>query len=331
MLKETVELTLSHVDLGTLSEFAAMALFGNAISHCITRGRGRSTREITDVEGHLLYPAYYMTHLRVPPKHLLQRYQVWDNVEIGVDVRSFGGMMLDSRYILGPPGAFKEDASTWNTDAFPTMRGGTLFVVEDSRGENSRPGKPRSDHVAELPKLTTRPESSVQYNKVLSTGTLVPGFKGNLRARSPISYPLVTGRDVIPGHSMMFATYNRLMEYAERELLTNHVWPPFPLSLLDHRSILERETYYLNNAQVGETVTIDIRGEYKPCSDDLFDDRSDLIPGGQLTFALEVYAERRNSLLLASQVKKILAIPASQRGAVRDAERLISSLKESTA
>jgi len=45
---------MSHVDLGSLTEFTAINLFASAISHRITDGTGITTREIADAQGRML-------------------------------------------------------------------------------------------------------------------------------------------------------------------------------------------------------------------------------------------------------------------------------------
>src|SRR5258708_33606726 len=144
MLIERVELTLSHVDLGHLTEFAAMVLFGNAFSHRITRGHSDSIRELRDAAGAQLYPAYFYTHLRVPEGRPLERYQVWDEVDVGVEVRAFGGMITDSRYVLADEGELDEDFGDWDGGLFPTLRAGNMFILEAERSRQPQGGVPRA-------------------------------------------------------------------------------------------------------------------------------------------------------------------------------------------
>lgn len=331
MLIEDVELTLSHVDLGTLSEFATMALFGNAISHRLTRSRGISTRQILDAEGRTLYPAYYMTHLQVPPGRLLEQFQVWDTVSVGVETRSFGGMIVDSSYALGRKGELAPDATAWDPKALPTMRSGTLFVIEDRRTE-SQPAVPRADLVAEMPRLTQAPESAGRFKKIQGQGTLVPDFDGPLRPASPILYPVVQGRDVMSGHAVMFATFTRILEDIERILLTEHLWPAFPATLLDRRCLLERETYYLSNSYADSVIRADIAGKITPCPPELaMKVGPDLVPAALLTFVIELYQQARGTLLIASRVTKLIAIPAGNQAALRDAERILFRLAKERA
>jgi hypothetical protein len=75
MLIENIELSMSHVGLGALNEYALMVLFGNAHSHSLVQGVGITPDRIKDNQGLLLYPAYFMTHLKIPADSLISSYK----------------------------------------------------------------------------------------------------------------------------------------------------------------------------------------------------------------------------------------------------------------
>ena len=322
MLIEELELTLANVDLGTLTEHSAMVLFGIVASHAMTEGTGRSTREIQDMSGTTLYPALYHSHLQVPSTHLLQGFQVWDRVGVGIDMRSFGGMFLESTSLLGRKEEIPADVSTWGSVQLPRLRSNNLFILEDRRGESS-PSAPRAGHVAKLPKLTAPPEAAARFSEVQVTGGKLDAFGGNLQLRSPLIYPLLTGRDLTPGHAMMFATFTKVMDWAERTLLLQHVWPGCPHVVVDSRAVLERETFYLGNAFADHTLQIDIRAKLLPCPADLAVPSVTLVPAAILEFATEIYNQSRNSLLIVSRGKQLIALPREQKTACREVERLL--------
>src|SRR5262245_24373524 len=147
MLLEPIELTINHIDLGNLNEFALTTLFGAAQAYHITAGRGLSIRDIVDRDGNVLYPGYYMTHLRVSPTRLVDSFEPWKPLSVGVEHRIFGGMIMDSTYVLGRQGELEQDSSKWALDRLPSMRGGTIFVLDNNDAVH-QPKTPQADKIA---------------------------------------------------------------------------------------------------------------------------------------------------------------------------------------
>jgi probable biosynthetic protein (TIGR04098 family) len=323
VLIEEIELTLANVDLGTLSEFSAMVLFGNAFCHRIIRGTKLSgIRQIQDAGGKALYPAMFMTHLRVPSRYLLDSFAVWDRVAVGVDVQTFGRMILDSTFILARPGELAPDSKIWDLESYPSMRAGSLFIV-DERREDLDTAVPREGHLAEMRTLTQLPPFVARFSEIQSKGGRLKEYEGNLVLPEPIPYQLITDRDVTWGHAIMFAMFIRIMDIAERQFLTERLFPGFHESLLNYRAVLERETFYLGNCFAGDRLRINIKGKVLPCPSTIQTKSMDLGPVAMLEFVFELYQEARNALVVVSRVKKLLAVPRSMKTARREAERIL--------
>ena len=130
---ENVELTMSHVGLGSLNEYALMVLFGNAHSHRLVAGTGAKPDGMVDQRGNVLYPAYFMTTLKVPTCNLLRSFKLWEQVDVGVEIHRFGDTLLESRYALGRDGALDPRGADWSEALWPTMSGNNLIVVDTHR------------------------------------------------------------------------------------------------------------------------------------------------------------------------------------------------------
>lgn len=324
MLIEETQLTLANVGLGTLSEYAVMVLFANAFCHRITRGTKLvGIREIQDGAGRALYPANFLTHLRVPSSRLLQDFAIWDQVAVGVDVHSFGRMLLDSLCVLGRPGEIPADRKQWQPEHLPSMRIGTLFI-RDERRDDPDAAVPREGHLAELPALSAPPDSVTRFGEVQSLGGRLPEYDGKLTLERPIRYPIIAERDVALGHAVMFATFIQIMDLAERQFLTEHLSPPFYEELVNRRAVLERETFYLSNCFAGDVLRIDLKGKLLPPPATLQLAAAELVPAALLETVVEVHQEGRNALLCVSRVKKVLAIPRAMKTARREAERMLN-------
>jgi probable biosynthetic protein (TIGR04098 family) len=329
VLIETAELTLSLVGLGNLSEFPLMVLFATAQARSITAGKEISINQIVDKNGEALYPAYYLTHLVVPPSRLLGGFRAWEKISIGVDVSSYGGMLLESSYVAGYPNEVAENSKALDAAPLPSMRASAMFVV-DRNGEQ-QVSVPRSGALASLPKLETSPAALNQFRKARIQSNDSSRHEHNLRAQGPITYPIIAGRDAAPGpnrvyagHPVIFAKFIEVMDHAERVLLSEHVWPPFHTALIDCMSVLERETYYFGACQADSVLRVHITGRLMACPPNLHGKSAEIISAGILTFVIEVYQQDNNALLAMSNVRKLLAVPSAQQSLLRDAERLLS-------
>ncbi len=325
MLRETVELTLSHVDLGELGEQATMTLLGNTFVHCLLEGTGHTLRDIKDANGHVAYPGFFMTHLTVPPGHLLEQHQVWEKVGVAIEVKSFGGMILESTFMLGTPEELPADVDDLDDGKLPIVRGANMFVLEDSRGDEPQPSVPKRGCLTDLPKSTTPPPAVARFGQVQSQGRVDPEFRPRMRLSEPVCYPIVEGRDLAPGHALLFSSFVRIMDNAERILLCERVTPAFPTQLARCLSVLERETWYLNNSYGNQVIVAHVGASLEPCARDLVPKASGKVAAGILTSCVELYEQGTNKLLVAAKARKVLAVPTTRKTLLKDAERLIGS------
>lgn len=319
MLIEDVELTLPVVGLGPLTEAALLALFGTTQAHALM-APGKTLADLRDARGRALYPAYYFTHLEVAPGALLSSLKVWDRCSVGVDVHTFGGMLLDSSYAVARQGALPSDAAAWPGVALATLRSGSMFVVEG--GAEGEVGVPADGSLAPLHKLPAAPAAMARFRKLRVEGrmTLVEG--SGFRAAEPILIDVVPGRDAPPGRNLMFARFTELMDQAEREVLSRALHPPVPTELLDGLAVLEREVCYFDNARSGDAVEIFVEGRLEAAP------RGDAWPEGvaacaALLASFELYSRSTKALLAVARAKKVFTVGQAAQGLLRDAERLL--------
>ncbi len=322
MLIDKVELTMNHIGLGELTELATMTLFGNTHSHDITRGTGGSISDIVDVSGAHLYPGYYWTHLRVPPNRLLGDFKVWDTINVGVDVRTFGGLLLNSTYVLGREGELQADSTQWNLDALPSMRAANTFYVDGIEGE-PKPSAPKAGTVAELPKQKETPASLSLFRQVRDRANIDPHFDGKLTTSQPLQYQLILGRDLQPGHGIVFSRYVEISDVLERELLSQHVWPPFSEALLGYLSVIERETYYFSNVRRPHLLRANIRAKLSKPTSAQQATKKDVVAAGVLTSVIEMYSDH-GALLVMAKAQKLIAIPRDQQALLAQADMLLA-------
>lgn len=323
MYVDTLELTMTHVDLGTLTEPVFVSLCGDAHAHRITHGRANSIADIEDKKGRTLYPSHFATHLRVPPTRTLDSFRLWDRISVGADVRAYAGMLLDATYVLGSEGEIADDPSSWDLENLPSMKGGVVFVVQEDHLRDPEPAVPVARLVAELPQLKAPPGFVDRFTEVRARGRMDEGFVSTLRSTRPMRYEVLGGRDVAAGEALMFSSFSRLAGLAERWLLAREIQPRCPVALLDHFQVLERETYFLGNCYAGETISIDVQATLTPCSPDLHGDAPDWVSLGVLSTSVEMSSHRTNAPLNVSSGRKLLRVPSSDEGLRDQGERFV--------
>ena len=322
MLIDSIELTLGHVGLGNLSEIPLLALFASAQAHQLTMGTGHTLRDVTDVDGSPLYPGYLWLHLRIPPTRRLDSFRLWDRVSVGVDVKRYGRMVLDSTYVLGNDAELPADAAAWNLDALPSMRAASVWVIDGRSGE-PQPSAPKQDAIADLAVLKSAPEAMARVRVVRAAG----GFGREPRrwsTRAPIAYPLRRGRDFACDHNLMFATYVEIMEVAAATLLGEEIWPAIPAALLDLRVLLEREVFFLAHTGPGKQVLVDVRADLSPCAQDFHGSPPDQVSAGVLDLVCELYEAGTNTLLAVARAKELFLVPRSRATLITDLARFLA-------
>ncbi|MEJ2416278.1 MAG: hypothetical protein P8Y45_04990 [Exilibacterium sp.] len=344
MLIENIELTMSHLGLGNLSEYALMVLFGNAHSHHLVAGTGLAPDLLRDKNANALYPAYFMTRLSVPETVLLHSFKLWERVSVGVDVKRFGDTLLESRYILGREGEVAQDAQTWERQNLPTMEGNNLIVIENIDAVNVRRkvANPDPDCIAKLPKARVSPRGVTRSKIVRSRGFETHGVESQrvesqsfeskppdaaarleFANKKPFHYEVLPGRDAAPGHAMIFARFCEIMDAAEYQYFSREFTPALPDELITCFSVLDREVFYYGNCYAGETLSIHLRGSLQIFEEGELLDNCNYVRAAMLNLDFELFQHRNKSLLAMARTRKMVAIPMHKQDVISDLQRLV--------
>ncbi|HVU22641.1 MAG TPA: hypothetical protein VHE13_00855 [Opitutus sp.] len=258
---ETTELTYSHLDLGHLNEFGLLCLFGSLHSKALVHGLDGTVDDIRDQHGRKLYPAYFHTHLRVPAAWPLSRFGPWRQVRAGVEVRRFGKCYLDSSYVIKPESEAAPAADDFGAGVFPTMHANNLFIVDVSEDASvaRQLAVPRPGSVAPLEAVAEKP-AAIQAAKDVARDRRTGRWPElPVVATESIVHVVAPGRDVAPGHAMIFARFSQVMDCAEHVLLTEQLELPAGPGERSEYVLREREIFYLNNAYAGDTIDIAVK------------------------------------------------------------------------
>lgn len=315
-LKATLNLDMSHVGLGTLDEFSLLVLFGNQHSRFLIENLPHNSSQITDVKNNTLYPAYFMTHLRIPPSVMLGSFSLWDNLYTETRVKRYGDTILDSHYLA------RREESEDTPDI--TMQANSLFILDPAifRTRYKQVSAPQAGAVREMERLSIPPKAIQESAKVRSTG-FESSKKLNLIG-DPYYYTLEFGRDTAAGHPLIFAKIPQLMEFSERAFLRCFTQNKISEELLQAVSLLERKTFYYGNAFAGSRISMHTRGTFKTCDESLWKENPRFQYIYRLFFETELYDN--GELLAVSQSEKVIVHEIRNQAMIQDTKRLFKSI-----
>lgn len=311
--RSTLILDMNHTGLGTLDEFSLMVLFGNYHSQYLTEGLSHNASQIVDVKNNVLYPAYFMTHMRVPPSVPLHSFSLWDQISIETKVCRYGDTILDSTYSAGR----MEDQVT----PCITMQANSVFILDPAitRTRYKQVSAPRLGGVRDMERLKVPPQALQESARVRACG-----FDGAERlqlAAEPYRYTLEFNRDTAPGRPLIFAKIPLLMELSEREFLRGLTRSRISEEILQAVSLLERKTFYYGNAFSGNELLLYTKGAIENCSESLWKENPKQQYVYRLTYETELYDN--GDLLAISRSDKAIVYEISSQPLIQDTKRLL--------
>ena len=324
MLKETVELTMSHVGLGHLTEYALLVLFANSHSHYLTLNTSVTPDEIADSKGNFLYPAYFMTHLRIPINRNLNQYKNWEKLNVGVHVEVFGQSMLESEYVLGKENESFSSIEEGHSAGLPYMKANSLFIIDTRENGNRKIviSNPDKHCVNKLNKMTMPPVAMRRANEIRGNGFEIDADMLEMTDIKPLTYRPERGRDGSYHHTLIFAKFSEIMDWAEKEYLLMNEELSIPQKMLGALRLLERETFYYGNIFPEEELRIQVQGRMKKCAKDFPVESNKYFSVAEMDFNFEIYSRKTNELLVMSRAKKLISLPLESTELLFDFNRL---------
>jgi hypothetical protein len=199
------------------------------------------------------------------------------------------------------------------------MRSGLIFMIDDGRANDPRPSAPREGALGRLDQLDGAPESLERFRQVQSTGVrAIEAEPGPLRTAPALRHVVREQRDAARGQPALFTVFTTMMDQAETLLLGRRIDPAFSPELLAHRSLLERETFYLESCSAGDQLELHAWARLRPPSPGDAD-----VCAAELAAAFELYCTRTGRLLVASRARKALRIPQGHGSLRREVEQLL--------
>jgi probable biosynthetic protein (TIGR04098 family) len=267
VLHEEIEIGMPLTGLNNLAETPLLKHLGDLRWNHLSRLSGIPSRLLVDADGQRLYPTFFYVEIAFPEQRPMSAFGENDRIKIASTLKRFGTSMLDGNcYLL--PSAFREtDELPFDTIAqsvaqgIPAVRLSNIFVRQFSGAEwlkRSRPANPGFERIPEAPVTPDSFAAAKQAEKdgrfSLPDSTYRPVTEGPVE----VEYHLVADRDLNGAGLVYFANYPLFLDICEREVLRA---AKLPLSedLIDRRTLIRRQSAYLNNASSRDTLVICIQ------------------------------------------------------------------------
>lgn len=316
MIKDNILLSMSDVGLGNLTEYQLLVILANYHSLSLVDGKNNTPNEIVDSYDRLLYPAYYMTHLKVPVTNFIEDFVLWDKIDVNVDVKRFGSNILDSQYV------FKRSGDENGDEKAIVMNSNSLFVVDATvdKSVNRISSIPKPEYIADLDKVKKIPDSLKTFKEIQKKGFALQNIIDNYM----FAYTIVKDRDVSYNHGVIFAKFIEIMEMCQNQFLFDANNLRLPKNLFPYIHTTERETYYYSNCFEGDTVECCMDISFEPCEKRNMTGNSKEITPFWITASFELFNQKTNNLIVISKVKKIVCLPLQESVLEYDINRIIS-------
>ncbi|WP_370749216.1 hypothetical protein [Eubacterium sp.] len=306
--------------LGNLTEYRLLVLLGNNHSLALVDGKDLRPDEIIDSDGRLLYPAYFMTHIKVPMTSFLEDYCLWEKVKSVVEVKRFSANLLDSHYSIQ---RCNDDGEVQGEPII--MDSNSMFIVDATldKSVHRTSSTPQADKIAELDKMKKIPEALKTFRTIRTTGFALK--KGRSIGEYSFQYKIVENRDVSINHSVIFAKFTEIMDMCEWEYLFEGKNIGLPVELSKYIHILDRETYFYSNCFSGDVIECNIKVNLEECEDKHLSGKKRENTCFYLHETFELYNEKTRNILVIAKCKKVICVPVSDMYLIDDFKRIIEN------
>jgi len=264
---EWLEIGMPVMGINNLSESPLLQRVGDLRWAHLSKYTGVPSKAIVDGEGNRLYATFFYVEVAFPESRPMASFGENDRLLLISNMKRFGGSFLDGVIHLVPedkdPAACSGFDGTAQSVAagIPAVRLSNIFVAQFGGAEwlkKSRPANPGFDRI---PELAVGPDSYSLVKQAeregafrLPEATYVPLTDGAVETQ----YQLLPDRDVNGAGLVYFANFPVFLDLAEREVLVT-ARLPVPHEQVNRRTLVRRQSAYLNNASWKDVVTIETR------------------------------------------------------------------------
>jgi probable biosynthetic protein (TIGR04098 family) len=262
-----LDVGMSVMGINNLAEGPLLQRVGDLRWAHVSSYTGVPSRAIVDGEGNRLYATFFYVEVAFPERRPMASFGENDRLLLVSDLKRFGGSFLDGVIHLVPedqdPAACRGLAGTAQSVAagIPAVRLSNIFVAQFGGAEWLKKSRPANPGFERIPELAEGPDSHSLVKQAeregafrLPDASYVPVTDGVVETQ----YQLLADRDVNGAGLVYFANYPVFLDLAERDVLVS-ARLPVPHEQVNRRTLVRRQSAYLNNASWKDVVTIETR------------------------------------------------------------------------
>jgi probable biosynthetic protein (TIGR04098 family) len=235
-------LGLPHTNHRFFSEHLLMKYAGHFQWQSIAAAAGMPLSVLRTTSGGEVYASFYYIETIVPPSVPLESFRLDDTVRFSVDLRAFKNIAFEGRLRFDRPESLG--------DASPSIRFANIFITPEKGNSRLRVAPPAQADFRDLPPLPND-ENPYQITRAAGESGTLGLFDDEWRVerKQGQRYPIDVDRDTNGAGLVYFANYVAFMDTAERLTLDGRH---------PERSLRHRRIAYYGNADVNDTLTIDV-------------------------------------------------------------------------
>ncbi|MBI1875773.1 MAG: hypothetical protein HYS05_18050 [Acidobacteria bacterium] len=266
LFHDAVEIGMPITGLNNLAESPLLKYLGHLRWSHLSAVCGVPSRDVTDTDGHRLYPTFFYIDLQFPEHRHMASYGENDRLKVVSTLERFGASMLDGVIYLLPGdwpdgGPLRFDGlATAVAAGVPAARMSNIFVKQFGGAEWLKKSRPANSGFDRIREVAVAPDSYRAVKEAERNGCFEcapDGFVRMTPGSVSLDYDLVADRDLNGAGLVYFANYPLFLDICERRALKGC---RFGLSdeLLDRRSLVRRRSAYLNNASSRDTLSVEV-------------------------------------------------------------------------
>ncbi len=256
VLYAPVEIGIPLTGRNHLAEGPLLQLLGDLRWNQIRRFSGVPANRILDEEGARIYPSFFYVDLAFPEDRPMAAFELDDCFEAACYLGRFGTSVLDGVSYLLPPGT--RDAAA--CAGAPRVRLSNVFVAQHNGAEWLRKSRPADAGFERIPTLPGEP-TSIGLAKAAARDGCFSSPPSDYVRMAPqairVRHALTPDRDLNGAGLVYFAHYPVFLDIAEREALRTAELA-LAEELIDLRTVVRRQSAYLNNASARDTLLIEV-------------------------------------------------------------------------
>ena len=314
---DDLEIGMPLTGRNNLAETPLLQYLGDRRWRQVSEIIGVPSRDIVDDRGERLYATFFYVEVAFPPDRPMAAFGENDRFRVVSTIARYGTSMVDGvSYLIPVDGAARPASGALGAPfssmreavaaGVPAVRLSNIFVRQFGGAEWLKKGRPAHPRFAEIPALPEPPDSYVLTKQAEQDGHFGPAGAGWIpMTDGPVErdYRLIPDRDLNGAGLVYFANYPMFLDICEREVLLAAPWP-FSEALVDRRTVIRRQSAYLNNASASDTLRIELEpwvrvgrapGTPRPDSMDI-----------HLHVNCRMHRRSDNRLMMVSTVRKVV-------------------------